>query len=432
MKLSKYIITTSIADEKEAKSTSQTIIYSCLSNQTIVVTDDVFRKITNGDFHMLDKRLITELQNSNILISKDKDEIVELLGHKKLINDNISLFLNLVESCQSGCNSCSKYYDISKSGNEFVSSINNFIEHRLIKKDLKTFLLTWKMDDPIEYIETMLSISISNLKIADEKDLFYSSSLICQGIFLTEEVFKRLFNLCSIKKYHISLECSNFEATESTITNILSILENFPFLPQDGIIFEVNIKSFDIGHVIEIIDRFSRAKAQNRITFKFDFLENDHVSKDILAENEIECLFYAIENGFIQSILPSRVILPCAAADHDSVSVDKDGNLFSCNALPLSTPDIISDNLIGNINEDFKDHSPETKFRKWLYDLSENKPICYNCNLLPVCGGGCLLEREEGVSLGCPSFKYNIEDRLLISYLNQKSHFNECIIEYYQ
>jgi len=432
MKLSKYIITTSIEDAKETVTSKMIIIYSCLSNQTIVVSDEVFQKITNEDFHNLDKRLITELQNSKILIQNGNDEFVELSDYDKVTNDNISLFLNLIESCRFGCNSCSKNNTISKPKNDFVNSINSYIETELIKKNLKTFLLTWKIDDPTEFIETMISISESNLRITDVNDIYYASSLICEGKFLTEAVFKMLFNLCTIKKYHTTLECSNYEATETTIKNILSILDNFPFRPQDGIIFELSIKSYEITDVIDIIDKFSHAEAQNRITFKFDFLEKNDVSKDELAENEIECLFYAIEKGFIQSILPTRVNIPCAAADQNSLSIDKDGNLFSCNALPLSTPNIISTNLIGNISDNVRIHLHSTKFRNWMLELRDNKPICYSCNLLPICGGGCLLKREEGISSGCPTFKYNIEDRLLISYLNKKSPLNECIVSYYK
>ncbi|MDR6737419.1 SPASM domain-containing protein [Sphingobacterium sp. 2149] len=431
MRLSKYIITTSIEDAKETVTSKMTIIYSCLSNQTIVVRDEVFQKITNEDFYNLDERLITELQNSRILIQNGNDEFVELYDYDKVTNDNISLFVNLIESCRSGCNSCSKNNTISRPKNDFVNSINSYIETELIKKNLKTFFLTWKIDDPTEFIETMISISESNLRITDLNDIYYASSLICEGEFLTEKVFAMLFNLCIIKKYHITLQCSNYESTETTIKNILLILDNSPFRPQDGIIFELTIISDKINDVFNIIDKFSHAETQNRITFKFDFLENNDISNDELAENEIDCLFYAIEKGFIQSILPTRVNLPCAATDQNSLSVDKNGNLFSCNALPLSTPNIIENNLIGNVSDDVRIHLHSTKFRNWMLELRDNKPICYSCNLLPLCGGGCLLKREEGKSLGCPTFKYNIEDRLLVSYLNQKSSLNECIVSYY-
>ena len=47
------------------------------------------------------------------------------------------------------------------------------------------------------------------------------------------------------------------------------------------------------------------------------------------------------------------------------------------------------------------------------------------CQLLPVCGGGCLKAWYEGIS-PCPSLKFNLRERLLLSYLFNVKGYEIC------
>ena len=46
-----------------------------------------------------------------------------------------------------------------------------------------------------------------------------------------------------------------------------------------------------------------------------------------------------------------------------------------------------------------------------------------NCNILPVCGGGCPKSWKEGF-IPCPAFKNNIGEYLLLSYIYEKNNKN--------
>jgi hypothetical protein len=57
--------------------------------------------------------------------------------------------------------------------------------------------------------------------------------------------------------------------------------------------------------------------------------------------------------------------------------------------------------------------------RNWLQDVRGDISPCKSCNLFPVCGGGCPKQWYDG-GVACPSYKYNIEDRLVLDYLINK------------
>ena len=57
---------------------------------------------------------------------------------------------------------------------------------------------------------------------------------------------------------------------------------------------------------------------------------------------------------------------------------------------------------------------------------------CRECPVLPICGGGCPLEREQSIlaneKMQCPDVKYNIKQKVMEIYASLSSKNKEEIL----
>lgn len=96
---------------------------------------------------------------------------------------------------------------------------------------------------------------------------------------------------------------------------------------------------------------------------------------------------------------------------------DADGNILDCSETSYSEYYKSKGFVLGNVEQ--KIIVPNK--RSCLHDvpqmlLEKRVHPCNNCKFYPLCGGLCplgLLEKEPR----CPSFIYNIEDRIYLDYL---------------
>ena len=77
-----------------------------------------------------------------------------------------------------------------------------------------------------------------------------------------------------------------------------------------------------------------------------------------------------------------------------------------------------SEHIIGNLNSsNIIGNSP---LRKWNLKLIRDYP-CFECKYLPLCGGNCpkdWIKKEPA----CPSFKFNLKDRMLLDFRHTKNN----------
>ena len=113
--------------------------------------------------------------------------------------------------------------------------------------------------------------------------------------------------------------------------------------------------------------------------------------------------------------------MPCMVVAKDSEVYDAFGNVYPCYEFTY-TPAYKDDiHKVGNLlTENFVPYDMATT-RNWYNDIrKEDFATCNKCELLPVCGGGCV-KNWYNDETGCPGFKFNMSDRLLIDYLNKNN-----------
>jgi uncharacterized protein len=145
------------------------------------------------------------------------------------------------------------------------------------------------------------------------------------------------------------------------------------------------------------------------------------LSKQEYAKHEIEWLIYAIQKGFsVPDMIPERTHQPCMVVDKDSEVYDANGNIYPCYEFSYTPFYDNPEHTIGNLKLPEETYNQNVKTRDWFDSEIENgKSWCKGCKFFPVCGGGCV-KKWYVDEPACPTFKFNMEERLMLDYLIKK------------
>lgn len=141
------------------------------------------------------------------------------------------------------------------------------------------------------------------------------------------------------------------------------------------------------------------------------------VSKEVFGNLELELMIQMIKDGFSPKFLPDRRHTVCMSVDHQSFLFNAEGKAYSCTEIPLVNSYNQKDYILFDLNTSNTTNLQKRPFGDWydkIYQNRSNSP-CYDCNLLPVCGGHCPKNWEEGKGT-CPPFKHNFDKRLKLLY----------------
>lgn len=445
LKLSKYIVHTDIINPDESEDSHNRVIYSTKLCRSILVKDAIFKKLIAHAFDQIDLAILNQLVKTGILVPKEEDEFAVIFSENTAAEKQLSLAIHTTSNCQLGCSYCGQKHQAKKLDISVIDKLLSYAEGKLQAEQFNSFNIIWTGGEPLEALSEIIEISNKALTLADKYYTPLNAMLVTNGVLLNKEVFEKTFFECNIKAYQITLDGVQEAHDKKRSTkdgqptfdiifdNINRIINEVRFTPSDGIIFQIKVNvdrmNGETDSIINLIDKFALNGFQNRVTFQFKPVANyaDNKKKESegykmseFAELEIEYEFHALQNGFTLDLLPRRKLEPCFAVGKNSAVIDVNGDIFSCYAMPYTEHVLAENNKIGNLLSESSSFNEQTSFRNWFKELNEKKGVCFECNLFPVCGGGCRLQWEEG-EIGCPSFKYNIEDKLILNYLYRNS-----------
>ena len=189
----------------------------------------------------------------------------------------------------------------------------------------------------------------------------------------------------------------------------------------------INIDRRNAGDIEQLMAELAAAGLSGRPDFRIYFApveaitEGCHgVADDCMGKAEygrLEAHLYrrAIELGLAAMPQPPRFHGTCAAVRPGGLVIVPTGAVHKCWDT-VNQPE----HAIGNVF-DLEALSKSPALLRWLRWSPFDHPACRDCRLLPVCAGACaykFLHAEdtlgEAAELPCPSWKYNIKERLLL------------------
>lgn len=397
-----------------------TWVFNTLSGSFIKLDTNIWTKIETSGIHSIQERLIT----LGFIVEDDYDETLSYkLRYYRATFDDKNLFIDIAPTmkCNFACHYC------FEDGNKNFPVMNDETEHNIIKylevNKNKHIVINWFGGEPLMGFERIVSIS----KKLEEKSIDFRASIITNGSLLTSEKSKLLDSL-HLDKIQITLDGvgdvhdnrRSFISGKPSFSIIINNIENFLSNCSVPLIIQVTVDKTnqsayeDVyayfnqkfgGHVESHRIKIGKNHVQNRTGF-------DTHSICFSAEDLIDDLLERIMKGHSDIALPN-LSLPCMFRRISSFSIDSQGNIYHC-LEHLGNPSC----KIGNVNEG------KISLSKLASNIMGDDPFadkdCLSCRILPICGGGCPIDRLKRVKDNtmdyCSIYKDKLENLLPLFY----------------
>jgi len=413
------------------------IAYNALSGAVALMTEENFatykrvaEKMSASDsasFTPDEAELARQMEYGRFAVRDDLDERGALkFSHNMSRYDQTALGLTIAPTL--ACNmACAYCYEANKSGRMSSDVIENTI--RLVEKrapSLTSLDVSWYGGEPLLAFDIIDDLTASFLDLAQEHKFRYSASMISNGYLLTPEMTERLIK-AKVEMVQVTIDGpSRLHNSKRPLKNgqpsFDTILKNLAAAAgKIGLGVRVNIDKTFTGQVIaELLDELIAAGLQDKVGVYFGQIEQSvqacaNISETCyetteFSQTEIEYYRILLDKGFRVFRIPSPVASFCMSQIINSFLIDPEGYLYKCY-------NHVGDKALamGNVKDEI-DYQNKNFLRLFTPDPFDNA-TCRDCNLLPVCMGGCPSRRVDKLKDGeeaCETWKHNLQPMLEI------------------
>lgn len=449
-KLSYYLVITDVLDPESP--TPNRMLYATRSGKAMVIKDSIYQLLEANNFKDIPTDIMSSLLTNRIIVRSSEDELATILEENEIGIDSGTILEYTIQpgaNCQLGCSYCGQEHTNKMMSEEHQEKMLTRIES-MVEPKYDHLSITWYGGEPIMALKQIRSLTPKLKAIAKKHNLTYDASMVTNGLGLKEKVFTELVGELDVNNFQITLDGMAEEHDQRRFTkkggktfdailkNIVTATDHPLYKEKDcSILIRCNINHDNKEHIKRLVWHFASLNLQDKITFDFqavtDWGDNNassnSMSKEEFGDYEIERMVEAIQLGFkYYKFIPERNNKVCMVVDEKSEVFDAYGNIYSCWEMPY-TP-VYKDSIYeyGHLDKDPSEFTRDP-MRDWNQSIPTNDSWCKSCKFLPVCGGGCPQKWLEKTP-ACPSFKFNIEDRLALEYIaNRTGDINKALSE---
>lgn len=423
-------------------------IYNTLSNSLIAIDYYSFKileeaKSKKKDFIEklnLDKELLDILIEKRFVVENSKDEY---LMYKSIINDlrrsGSSMHLTMVPTmnCNFNCHYCFEEKNTSVMTSEIMDSIIKYVQSY---KEIETIKVTWFGGEPLMAIKQIEEFH-SKFRTIWKKG--YSSDIITTGYLLTPEIANILkkveissiqITLDGKKDHHNSIKkdknCD--DVFGKTLKNIDLLLK---IIPEINIGFRINLSKENADDFAPLYIELTQRYLGKNITVSPAFILDRSACDSCDSKKKTNSSYFfnrKEKSEFVLNLFkekgihshwlsyPSRFFGECAIRNKEAIGFDPEGYAYKCwehvGNKKYTTGKLI-DGVLTEINW--------TTLNRQLYGAdSLDSEKCKQCSYLPICNGGCPVQRIENEFEGkkndtCTTYKGYL-DEIIGIHLNLK------------
>jgi uncharacterized protein len=434
----------------ESKSGNKRIMFSTRSSQAIVVNEDIYENFNQNKLGDLSEDIFAQLVEKQFIVPEAENEIQSIIGENKAtIADERMLYEVIQPSamCQLGCDYCGqehiKLNTPSHVSQKMIARIRKKLETG--KGKYKALRIGWFGGEPLMALQEIRLLTAEFQKMAKEFEIGYGAKVVTNGLSLKEGIFVEAATKLSVDHFEITLDgTAEFHdkrrhtkeghgTFDLIFNNLLKICNREDYKEMKCTIsVRVNVDKRNFEGVSPLIKLLAENKLQDKLS-NFYFASvyswgNDaHLksfTKEEFAQLEIDWTIEKFENGFESYLLPGRVKSVCLAVSPVSDMYDAFGNIFNCTEVSYVPIYKETGYVLGNLKNDESTHSKVRPHQQWNDQILANEFQCHSCRMLPVCGGGCPKQWTEG-RVACPTSKFNIQEKLILSYMHAEKGIKE-------
>ena len=417
------------------------ILFSTRTSKATILSKSNGELLLNGSVNEIAPKVYNKLVEDQCLVDENEDELLTIVNENKSYVDNSDRLYEVIQPsamCQLGCDYCGQEHQKKYLKNDLFDKLINRIRFKAKLSDFKYLDIGWFGGEPLMALTQIRELTPLLKSLAEELNLIYGSKIVTNGLSLKPNIFKELATKLSVSSIEVTLDgtaefhdrrrhtkegVASFDLILKNLLNIFK-LKNFHKY-NCSISIRCNVDHRNWEGVSPLIKLLAKHKFQDYISYfytmgVYSWGGNDAHTKSLTKEEyagkEIEWMIEMLEHGFVPAMLPQRQKQVCMAVSKISEMYDPYGNIFNCTEVSLTSVYEKTPYMLGNLAFSDNNLVQNKPLNDWNDTLLTNRFPCHTCKMLPVCGGGCPKSWHEDMR-SCPSSKFNIKDKLLISYL---------------
>lgn len=438
LKLSRYLEKVQFLDQKEGK--HKTLVYSTRTLKLLCVDSQLFSAIEAGEWIHLGNALLEKLCEAQVLVPAQEDELESVLQENRNAShsqDSIYLVFQTSAACQLGCAYCGQSHKKLQYSDETLAAIPEFVKKKFLVENhkYKSIYVCWFGAEPLTGLGSLRKLSQTLQNLASQENLSYASKMVTNGLLLTKGLAEDLVNNHKVDFFEVTLDGDkkshdlrrHTKEGQATFDRIFKNIVGVASLPNTFTLsIRANVDERNYENVKALLRRFKEHELQERIRFYMAPIHSwGNDAHELAAEQktfgewELDTFVEMQEMGFSVNLLPSRMKVTCLAVNESGLLIDPSGDLYNCTEVSLvPSYEKTGENIhsLGPVTKGEINEQRKSIFAKFFDDLSDKKYPCSKCPILPVCGGRCPKEWNEG-RIPCPPMKFNMQGRMLLSYL---------------
>ncbi|WP_428267363.1 TIGR04463 family radical SAM/SPASM RiPP maturase [Haliangium sp.] len=397
----------------------------------------MYQRVLAGDPIELQHPVVAALIQGGFLVDDEVDELAVLeeqyQAHR--FNDR-TMILTIAPTlaCNFACDYCFQGQDKPKESMspEVQDAIMALVEQSA--DDIEHLHVAWYGGEPLARREIIEDLSDRFIAFCDDRGIKYDAMMVTNGYFLTGEAAKSMY-VRRVKGVQVTIDgaphyhdkrrvlLSGKGSFDRIVENLTEVVDATPM----RISIRVNIDHRNADQIRGLIDHLHERGLSHRDTFAMYFApieamtEGCHViqphtlTKRDYGQLEAELCSYAHDKGLAPLPYPPRFHGTCAAVRPKGLVIVPTGDIHKCWDT-VTFPQ----HAVGSVF-DLAGLEQSDKAKAWDQWTPFANDTCRNCKILPNCSGACAYKfihagdtRGEAAVLPCPSWKYNIKERLVL------------------
>lgn len=418
----------------------RTLAYNGSSAATAIWDIDeseIYDRIDRGEDVDLMHKTVAELVQGGFVVPQDIDEL-ELLRqqYEAFRNDPSQMVLTIAPTlaCNFGCDYC--FQGQNKPSGIMPQQVQDAILAmvRRASRSIKRLHIAWYGGEPLLATGVIESLSDRMISLCDCSSIAYDAMIVTNGYKLTSHVAE---SLCArhVKAAQVTIDGAGAYHNQRRSLlggqpTFVRICENLKTVLNETplrLSVRINIDARNSRSVRGLLDHFLSLGLARRKTFSVYFApveaitEGCHCVADVCMSKseygslEADLTRYAYDLGLATLPYPPRFRGVCGAVRPKGMVVVPNGDLHKC----WDTVHM-PDRKVGSVF-DLDAVKNSERAHQWMQWSPFESKICSSCKILPNCAGSCAHKfinpdqtRGEAASLPCPSWKYNIMERLIL------------------
>jgi len=376
------------------------------------------------------KRIKGLLAEKGFLLDQSVREISLLKeSHQRAAasTNHLSLTIAPTLRCNFRCTYCYQTGQGPTMTEDAAKAILVFINDRLAPNT--GLSITWFGGEPLLMLPMIEALTAAFRGICTAKGASYSASMITNGYLLNKANVKRILS-AGIRKVQITIDGpaethNSRRIVKGSGTSFDTILKNIQNAQKDlAISLRMNVDKSNRDKIDDLMEILVRKGLEKRLGLYIGQVQPyTEVCKDVagccLTDREfslvgLQTLLHMTQKGFTSTFnYPRSANTHCMADQANSFVITPTGGVTKCwNEVGRQEAEI--GHLLNPLTKDMKKNA-----QRW-HKRDPFKLECRNCNLLPICMGGCPYRHLEQGSLDCHRWKGCLDESILTYFYLRK------------